>query len=233
MNHNYPENMQPFMAAQADDEIDLRELFHALWKGKWIIILCTAVLAVGGVFFALSQPNTYKSDVLLAPTQGSSGGGLSGQLGGLAALAGVNIGGAQADDPKVEALAVLQSRKFIDAFIVKHDLLVPLMASTKWIEDSNTLILDEELYDAATKEWLFDPEENETLKPTLWDANKAFKELLAVSEDKESGMVTISVTHFSPFVAQQWATLLVSELNEWMKQNELDNIQQKSWLFAV
>ncbi|HGE6125628.1 TPA: Wzz/FepE/Etk N-terminal domain-containing protein, partial [Vibrio cholerae] len=78
----------PQPAAMADDEIDLRELFIALWKGKWVIIATTFVFAVGSVLFALSQPNIYKADTLLAPAESSGGGGLAkmaGQLGGLAA----------------------------------------------------------------------------------------------------------------------------------------------------
>ncbi len=77
----YPPNPQQ----PIDDEIDLRELLGALWKGKWIIIATTFVFAAGAVLYALSLPNIYKSDALLAPAESSNGGGLSkmaGQLGG-------------------------------------------------------------------------------------------------------------------------------------------------------
>ncbi|MEP7897584.1 Wzz/FepE/Etk N-terminal domain-containing protein, partial [Vibrio parahaemolyticus] len=40
----YPPNPQ-----QGGDEIDLRELFKALWKGKWIIIATTFIFAIGSV----------------------------------------------------------------------------------------------------------------------------------------------------------------------------------------
>ncbi|MCV5216295.1 Wzz/FepE/Etk N-terminal domain-containing protein, partial [Escherichia coli] len=49
-----------------DDEIDLRELFKALWKGKWIIIATTFIFAIGSVLYAMSLPNIYKADALLA-----------------------------------------------------------------------------------------------------------------------------------------------------------------------
>ena len=47
-----------------DDEIDLRELFTAIWQGKWIIIAITSLFAVASVFYAINQPNIYKSEVL-------------------------------------------------------------------------------------------------------------------------------------------------------------------------
>ncbi|WP_256931973.1 Wzz/FepE/Etk N-terminal domain-containing protein, partial [Vibrio parahaemolyticus] len=63
------------------------------WKGKWIIVVATFIFAIGSVLYSLSLPDIYKSDALLAPAESSNGGGLSkmaSQLGGLAALAGVN-----------------------------------------------------------------------------------------------------------------------------------------------
>jgi uncharacterized protein involved in exopolysaccharide biosynthesis len=216
--------MQPM---PADDEIDLRELFIALWKGKWLIIFITTLFAAGGVYYALQQPNTYKSDVLLAPTQGSGSMGLSGSLGGLASLAGVNLGGADSADPKVEALAIVNSRKFIEAFITKHNLLVPLMASLEWDEETNVHTLNNELYNSKTNLWLIDEETGDSLEPTMWEAHKAFKELFSVSEDKESGMVTFAITHHSAVIAQKWVSQLVVDLNEWMKTQTLADTENK------
>ncbi|MCV5887362.1 Wzz/FepE/Etk N-terminal domain-containing protein, partial [Escherichia coli] len=92
------------------------ELFKALWKGKWIIIATTLIFAIGSVLYALSLPNIYKADALLAPAESSNGGGLSkmaGQLGGLATLAGVNLGNADSSQADL-AVQVMKSRKFID-----------------------------------------------------------------------------------------------------------------------
>ena len=87
-------NQTPDPQNYPDDEIDLRELFATLWRGKWIIILVTIFFAAGGVFYALSKPDVFQSSVLLASAQGEGGaGGLSGQLGGLASLAGISLGG--------------------------------------------------------------------------------------------------------------------------------------------
>jgi len=237
MNQHYSNNMIAMQQNQvADDEIDLKELFLVIWKGKWIIMLLTILFAGGGVFYAKSQPNTYISSVLLAPAQDEGSSGLGGQLGGLAALAGVNIGGGgSGTDVKTQALAVLQSRIFIDAFIEKNNLLVPLMASEKWFPELKEWskekqkwneapakhILNAEIYDRKNQQWLIDEETNKSLKPTMWEANKAFKALVSVSEDKENGMVTLSITHHSPIIAKQWAELLVLEINAWMKNDKL------------
>lgn len=44
-----------------DDEIDLRELFRTLWRGKWVVLASTFLVAVVATIYAITQPNIYKS----------------------------------------------------------------------------------------------------------------------------------------------------------------------------
>lgn len=220
----YPPNPQ-----QGGDEIDLRELFKALWKGKWIIIVTTFVFAVSSVIYALSLSNIYKADALLAPTESSNGGGLSkmaGQLGGLAALAGVNLGGSESSQTEL-AVQVMKSRQFIEAFISKHDLLVPLMAAKDWDLANNKLILDEEIYNPNTGEWLREAKGLRGATPTAQEAFQVFnKEVLSISQDKESGLYTVSVKHYSPYVAQQWVNWLIEDINKVMRERTIAETSQ-------
>ena len=211
------------------DEIDLRELFKALWKGKWIIIATTFVFAVGAVLYALSLPNIYKADALLAPAESSNGGGLSkmaGQLGGLAALAGVNLGAGESSQTDL-AVQVMKSRQFVEAFINKHDLLVSLMAAKGWDLANNKLILDEELYNQNTGEWLREPDGLRGATPTAQEAFEVFnKEVLSVSQDKESGLYTVSVKYYSPYIAQQWVNWLIEDINKVMRERTIAETSQ-------
>lgn len=226
-NQNYLQ--YPLQPQFADDEIDLRELFKALWKGKWIIVTTTFVFAVGSVLYALSLPNIYKSDALLAPAESSGSGGLSkmaGQLGGLAALAGVNLGASESSQTDL-AVEVMKSRQFVEAFITKHDLLVPLMAAKDWDLASNKLILNEELYDSNTGEWLREPDGLRGATPTAQEAFEVFnKEVLSVSQDKESGLYTVSVKSYSPYLAQQWVNWLIEDINKAMRERTIAETSQ-------
>ncbi|MEF1308615.1 Wzz/FepE/Etk N-terminal domain-containing protein [Vibrio mytili] len=219
----------PQPSAPADDEIDLRELFAAIWKGKWIIIATTFVFAVSSVLYALSLPNIYKADALLAPAESSGGGGLSkmaGQLGGLAALAGVNLGGGESSQTDL-AVQVMNSRQFVDAFINKHDLLVPVMAAKDWDLTSNQLILDEEIYDPSSGEWLREPDGLRGATPTAQEAFEVFKkDILSVNSDTETGLYTVSVKHYSPYVAQQWVNWLIEDINKVMRERTIAESSQ-------
>ena len=220
----YPPQSQP-----TGDEIDLRELFKALWKGKWIIIATTFVFAASSVLYALSLPNIYKSDALLAPAESSNGGGLSkigGQLGGLAALAGVNLGAGESSQTDL-AVQVMKSRQFVEAFINKHDLLVPLMAAKDWDLANNKLILNEDLYNSDTGEWLREARGLRGAAPSAQEAYQIFsKETLSITQDKDSGLYTISVKHYSPYVAQQWVNWLIKDINKVMRERTIAETSQ-------
>ncbi len=211
---------------KGDDEIDLRELWRVIWQGKWIILACTLVLAAGAVFYAIKQPNIYKAQALLAPADNESGGlsAMARQYGGLASLAGINLGGGGSDKTAL-AIEVLQSRKFITDFIERHNLLVPLMAVKGWNRDTDELILDGELYDSTSDLWVRQVDPPQTPKPTPWEAHKAFNKLMAVSEAKDTGMVTVAVEHLSPTVAKQWVDWLVEDVNAVMKAKDVREAQ--------
>lgn len=215
------ESAQP-QAYYPDDEIDLRELFATLWRGKWIILLFAVVFAAGGVAYALSKPNIYQATVLLAPAQDEGGaGGLKGQLGGLASLAGISLNGGGGASPTVIAKEVLQSRAFLRDFIHRHDLSVPLIAAVAWDDKNEEWILDRDIYDGTSEQWLTDAG-GKSQAPTDWDMVKKFKkEHLSLSEDKESGMITLRVKNLSPPAAKDWAENLVRDINEHMREQDV------------
>ncbi len=207
------------------DEIDLRELFAAIWAGKWIVIGTTFVFLVAAVIYALSLPNIYKSDVILAPATESSGLKVPGQLGGLAALAGVNLG-SDGGDKTVLALEILKSREFLGRFIVENDLFIPIMAAKGWDRANDKLIIDADIYNESTKEWVREVEEPFKPKPSVLETIEEFEKIFAVGQDKDSGMVTLSVQHYSPFLAKKMADKLVVAINEDMRQRELTEAQR-------
>ncbi|EJG1648720.1 LPS O-antigen length regulator [Vibrio parahaemolyticus] len=231
-NKEHPQHCLPYSPhtqQPVDDEIDLRELFGALWKGKWIIIITTFIFAISSVIYAFSLPDIYKADALLSSAESSNGGGLSkmaGQLGGLAALAGVNLSASESSQTDL-AVQVMKSRQFVKAFINKHDLLIPLMAAKDWDLANNRLILDEEIYNPNTGEWLRDAKGLRGAKPTAQEAFEVFsKEVLSVNQDKDSGLYTVSVKSYSPYIAQQWVNWLIEDINKVMRERTIAETSQ-------
>jgi hypothetical protein len=198
-----------------DDEIDLRELFGVLWRGKVQIVLVTALLAVLSIFYALSLPNVYRSEALLAPTQeqDSLAGAMQG-LSGLAGLAGISLQEGSASQA-AQALEVLSSRSFFAEKIYPSIHLPDLMADPRWDPETNTLSYDDDLYDAGRGQWVREVGFPRQATPTAQEAHDFFIEnTLNVSSDILTGFVTLSIDHVSPFIARDWAELMILEINE-------------------
>jgi uncharacterized protein involved in exopolysaccharide biosynthesis len=219
-----PNNDQFLQNPYPDDEIDLKELFMVLWGGKWLISAVTGFAAAISVVVALSLPNIYTASALLAPAE-SSGGGLSGlmkQYGGLASLAGVSLPGGEEGSRAQLGMQLMKSRAFIGDFVERHDILPELMAVDSWDASSGRLVFDSEAYDAASKTWVRDVAPPKLPQPSMLEAHEGFMDILAVSEDKKTGYVTISVEHHSPIVAAQWVTWLVEDINTVVKAHDVD-----------
>ena len=213
------------MAEHYDDEIDLRELFSVLWNGKKLIIGITAIFALVSVFYALSIPNQYRATALVSPAQGSGGGlsGALGQLGGLASLAGVSIGGGESSEAQV-AQEIMRSRGFIEEFISENNLAVEVFAAEGWDMGSNQLEINSDIYDVDSLLWVRDAPAGKTGEPSGWELFKQFSGMFSVSEDKNTGMVSISVEYFSPELAKEWVDRLVIGINQHMQSRKLEKV---------
>lgn len=89
-------NIKNTPAPVAEDEIDLIQLAKTLWTGRRTVIKTTLVFMVLGLFIALFSAKEYTASSTMVPQSAENGSKLGGGLGGLAAMAGVNLGGAGA-----------------------------------------------------------------------------------------------------------------------------------------
>lgn len=211
------------MVSVKDDDIGLSELIAKVWAAKWFVIGTISLFLAASIFIALSLPNVYRASVLLAPVSNGSGSELTklaGQFGGLASLAGINLSGGIENDKSALALEILGSRAFIEYFIDKNELLIPLMGSEKWDIRTQKLVFDKDVYNAETKEWVRDVSFPKTPKPSPWESYEYFRERLSINQDDSTGMVILSFDFYSPLLAREWLEELVREINFKMKTDD-------------
>ena len=209
--------------SHVSDEIDFYKLFLILWSGRKLISGVSGFAAIASVVVALLLPNVYTASALLSPAEESSGGlsSLMGQYGGLASLAGVSLPSGNDGSKAQLGIQILKSRIFIGNFVNRHNLLPDLMAVDRWDAVSKTITYDPAIYDVKQQIWTrkFDPPL--TAKPSLQEAFKQFQEIMSISEDAQTGYVSISIEHKSPIVAAQWVEWLVSDLNATVKDQDV------------
>ncbi len=59
----------PHYAYPANDEIDLKELFSALWQGKWLIIMTTLLFSVTAIGYALNAQEWWSAKATISKPQ--------------------------------------------------------------------------------------------------------------------------------------------------------------------
>tara|TARA_B110000483_G_scaffold174613_1_gene206576 strand:+ start:495 stop:1442 length:948 start_codon:yes stop_codon:yes gene_type:complete len=205
-----------------NDEIDLQEIFYVLLRGKWIIVSVTAFVSIIGVTFSLLLPNMYESKALLVPVNSpSSISGALGGIGGLAGLAGISLSSGGDEGNSVKALEKIGSLSFFENNILTNIFLPDLMAVKSWNLKTNKLTYDESIYKKDTNAWVRDYSYTKKQIPSAQESFMIFMtEHLSVSEDKNSGFVTLSIKHQSPFIAKQWAELVINEVNTFYRQKD-------------
>ncbi|WP_181901700.1 Wzz/FepE/Etk N-terminal domain-containing protein [Thalassotalea euphylliae] len=205
-------------------EISLSELFSALWQGKLTIVIGALFFALLSVAIALYLPNQYKSKTtLIINTESTSKlASLAGGLGGLAGIAGINLGSGQDGANPLIAKELVTSQAFILEFVNKHNILVPLMAAQEWDIASGELILDNSLYDSERKLWLYGDNPTQETRPKKEDIVKEFKDVIRLSEDTKTGVLTMTAEFYSPVLAQQWLTMFINDINETIRQHDVE-----------
>jgi len=113
--------------AGEDYEFDIVDLCRVAWAHKRIVAATSIVCVLIALFLALTATPTYRADIVVTLAEDTSlGGGAQGlgsQLGGLASIAGVNLG---TEGPDREHQAVLESRHLVEEFVKRNGVL-PLL----------------------------------------------------------------------------------------------------------
>ncbi len=179
-----------------EEEFNLIDSWRVLVRYKVMILLIVALSTAAAVFVAFITEPVYTAKILLAPAGKEKGNRLSSiasQFGGMAAMAGIQLGGGGGGID--ETLAILESRKFMRVFI-KDENLMPTLFDKLWDEHRG----------------VWDVEDEKDI-PRLGKGVKKFKDMSNISRDKKTGLITYTIEWKDPKQAAGWANLLVKRLN--------------------
>lgn len=193
-----------------------------MWQRKLLVLSIWLFSAVGSVFYALSLTNVYKSEAVMIAAIDAGNMGLGGQIGNLAAMAGINIGKDKPGDKSELAVQLLKSRDFVTDFIVRHDLAIDIMAVKSWDPISEELEYDPKVYDLDRKVWTREVKPPQTPKPSPQTLYKQFDEMFTADKDKLTGIIKVSLQHPSPKIAQQWLTQIILDVNEEIRRRDIE-----------
>lgn len=214
------EQLKEFDYSNTNDQISLIELVKELWKKKLIILLFSIFCGVTSGGASMFFPDVYESKVLLSTSNSSSSGSaaLGGQLGSLASLAGVSLGGGEGDKVSL-AMELLYSRAFLVELIEKYNLAVPFFAVLDWNEEENKFVYDLDSFDPSSGNWT----DAKSTPSSLDIYDKILKSHLKIEKKADGGFVTLSIKHVSPHVAKKTVDAIVFEINDKIRKMDIDS----------
>ena len=230
----------PLNQNQNLDEIDLKNLIIPIWKARKQIMLTSLIFAVLGGIIGFLTPATYTASSTFLP-QTTQSGGAGASLGGLAALAGINLNAPSTggDIPPSMYATVLASEPFrkriLDAKIwvdgdsvTYRTYLENQPSSTIGTIKEYTIGLPGKfigLFGAPEDQNLVNGEV-QGLQPI---SNEEYSLLNAVSgkvsivNDKKEGIITISVIESDPIIAAQVTKVTEIVLQDWISEHKIKN----------
>lgn len=190
----------------SDQDINVQELLSVIWAQKLLIILATLFAGFGSIIYSLSLENEYTSQAILTlagqEAQSGSMGGSSGQLGGLASLAGISVGGTS--NKAALAIKTIESRDFLKHLLQFEGVLSTLVGIKQYNQKTQEVTYE----DGFSSETTLVPDDLLFL-----EIYKAFRGTINLSDDSKTGLISLSVTSKSPKAAYDLAIIILRELN--------------------
>ena len=196
----------PADSEEEDDAIDLWKM-AAIARQHWKLLLFAFVFGAGvAALISLQFRNVYRAQAVVAPTAESSSGGnsLKNEFGGIAELAGIDLGGS--GGRKVEAMATLMSHGFVRDFILANNLM-PILYAERWDVNTNT--------------W-----RKGVKPPTMEMMVKRFIGRRIVDENTKSGLVTLRFDWYSPELAAKWTNGMIDMVNDRMRSVDIASAEK-------
>jgi len=191
----------------AADEINVKEVFFALWSSKILIILMVAIFAVGSVIYSLSIPNKFTSSSLLKMSDNNSQPSSNSSMDMIGSIAGLNLTAAGSSKSSL-VIETIESRDFLKHLLTFDKVLPSIVAIQSYDKETGELIFNDSIYDQKNNTFTSDPEK----RPTFHKTYLTYNNMINVSTTN-TGYIYLSVTHLSPKFAYELLNLIISEVN--------------------
>ena len=205
-----------------ENYIDIRDLLTFLWKRKVLICALTALMGAASVVYSFTLINEYTvvlnlSEVKQDEETSLTNASLDRSLG--FSLPGLGSGNGLSNDMN-QVITLMKSWSFVDEFIRKNNLEVPILAGMYWDNKTRKMVLDQTIYDEKNNKWVNDNFDIED-PAVRWGLYKDFLDEMRIMGDDDTGIHKLSVTSYSPDLALDWATKFYQLVNSTMREEKL------------
>jgi len=220
---------QTQIASQHDDEIDLRELFGALWRGKFLIMLCVVAAIALAALYLRSAERKYTVSYVFKPVATEDAMPSLGGLGGLASLAGVSLPSSSSGD-FLTFKFMLKSEEVAQQ-LMQNDALVRGVFEREWNSETQSYRqpADGDLtpYIRGLKKLLTGEGPRDYAPPSAARlAEWLKKDGFSSSEDRDTGFLTLSAETPEPDLMIQVMSDVTEETDRLLKERYIASAEQ-------
>ena len=205
-------------------DINITELIKTIFSNK-ITVLSFITLFVA-ISFSISFfiKDKYTSTALIKLSdQGdsSSFSSLSSQYGGIASLAGLSLP-SSGENQEEYVIEFIKSKDFLKHLLSFEDVKINLFAIKSFDKKTKSVEYDPSIYDSKSKKWVRDIKGMQAVEPSYIEVHKLYLEDINIYKDRQSNFIQIEYTNISPYFAKSFIDLILSELNEILRQRDLN-----------
>ena len=211
------------------DNINPGEVLNAILLRKKSIFFIVLTFTLLGLIYSMSLEDRYTSSSIL---QGTSSTGTQSsvlqQFSGLASIAGVNLGsGSSSIDPVITAIEKIKSRDFLKHLLSFDGVKENLGAVVGYDHSSKQILYNLDEFNPNTKKWIRKISSKYQLsEPSHLELFDDYLSTIKIGRDSETSLINISVEHFSPIFAHEFLSLIINEINEITRLQDLQNAER-------
>ena len=188
-------------------QMEILKIFKILKAYKLLLVSAIPIGLIISLYIALSSPEVFRADMVIKSTEAknrSMFSQISNRLGGIAGSLGLNLGEGGSSGDYSKAVATLYSRVFLQTYIDANNLM-PVLFPKDW--------------NVNTKSW-----KNNSSPPTKYDEYEEFVAKILLKRDEQTGIINFAVEWNNPVTASEIANDLIIELNNYLRDKEIENI---------
>lgn len=207
----------------------IQEVYISFYHFRLLIASVLSAVFVIFIFFYLSSPTLYRSEIVLEPITYESSGAISAssitnKVIGSAGLDNLLGGALDTKDPILIGIEEFKSKEFQHNFLASYDLLIDFFAIKRVINGSP--VYDENVYSISKQKWTRPKDINGISEPNKNEISRRFEKFLNIDPDPDSGLIVVTFDFFSPSLAQEILSNLISSFNEYKRRNVVQEASQ-------
>ena len=207
-------------SAEINDEIDIRELFLSLWRGKYIIFLFSVVAVVLASINLRNSERKYTVETVFKPVVEASGGPNLSGLSGLASFAGISLPTSNSSDFTTYQ-RLIASEEVAERVFTNRELVVKIFQG-EWDSDAGSFVapVSGRFGDLKqlVKYTLTGKEKGQYISPNPKRLSMLIAETLNVSLEKGTGFISISTETSKPDVMVDLISKVSQETDNLLKE---------------